>query len=92
MSKHQATVQLRAADNDGRCGAASLQFVRKISGYQKPSKVNEEAFDRAVDEIARVAGNLLDQLVTTAPKRNRKEELALARLQRSRYTEPATKH
>ena len=63
--------------------AASLQFVRKISGYQKPSKVNEEVFDAAVEEVARAAGRLLDQLITTAPKRNREGELALARVQRA---------
>lgn len=51
--------------------AASLQFVRKISGFTKPSKANEEAFNRAVDEIAKVAGVLMTSLVTQAPPRDR---------------------
>lgn len=51
--------------------AASLQFVRKISGFTKPSKANEEAFKRAVDEISRVAGILMSSLVTQAPPRDR---------------------
>jgi len=58
--------------------AASLQFVRKISGYNKPSHVNEEAFNRAVEEIAHVASHLLEDLVTTAEPHNREEEAALA--------------
>jgi hypothetical protein len=59
--------------------AASLQFVRKVSGFNKPSKVNEAAFDAAVDQIAAVAGNLLNSLETNAPLRNRVEEAAKAR-------------
>ncbi len=59
--------------------AASLQFVRKVSGFNKPSKANEAAFDAAVDEIAAVAGNLLRALATNAPPRNRTEEAARAR-------------
>jgi hypothetical protein len=51
--------------------AASLQFVRKLSGFTKPSKQNEEAFNRAIDEVAIVAQKLLDSLVTTAPPRDR---------------------
>jgi len=51
--------------------AAALQFVRKLSGFTKPSKVNEEAFVRAIDETAVVARRLLDSLVTTAPPRDR---------------------
>lgn len=51
--------------------AASLQFVRKLSGFTKPSKQNEEAFNRAIDEVAVVAQKLLDSLVTTAPPRDR---------------------
>ena len=56
--------------------AASLQFVRKVSGFNKPSKANEPAFDRAVDEIAAVSGRLLSSLETNAPPRNREEEAA----------------
>ncbi len=59
--------------------AASLQFVRKLSGFNKPSKANEAAFLRAVDEVAVVAGRLLHSLETTAPPRNREEEAARAR-------------
>lgn len=59
--------------------AASLQFVRKVSGFSKPSKVNEAAFEAAVDEIAAVARNLLNSLETNAPPKNRAEEDARAR-------------
>lgn len=59
--------------------AASLQFVRKISGFTKPSKVNEEAFGSAVDDIAEVSTRLLRSLETSAPPRNREEEAAKAR-------------
>jgi hypothetical protein len=59
--------------------AASLQFVRKLTGFNKPSKANEAAFDRAVDETAQVAGRLLRSLVTTAPPRDREVEAARAR-------------
>ena len=59
--------------------AASLQFVRKISGYHKPSHANEEAFNRAVDQIAAVAHKLLDSLETTAEPRDREVEAARAR-------------
>jgi len=56
--------------------AASLQFVRKVSGFNKPSKTNEAAFLAAVDEIAAVSSNLLSLLETNAPPRNRIEEAA----------------
>lgn len=59
--------------------AASLQFVRKISGFNKPSKANEDAFDSAVDEVAGIAGRLLAALATNAPPRNREAEAARAR-------------
>jgi hypothetical protein len=59
--------------------AASLQFVRKISGFAKPSKANEAAFLAAVDEIAAVSGTLLRSLETSAPPRSRAEEIARAR-------------
>jgi hypothetical protein len=60
--------------------AASLQFVRKISGFTKPSKANEEAFDEAVKEVTRVSMKLLKALETTAPPKNREEEAAKAKL------------
>jgi hypothetical protein len=59
--------------------AASLQFVRKLSGFHKPSAANRAAFDRAVDEIAASAGTFLDSLVTNAPPRDREIEAAKAR-------------
>jgi len=66
-----------ATDDEVR--AASLQFVRKISGATKPSRANEAAFERAVDEVAHVARRLLDALVTTAPPRDREVEAERAR-------------
>ena len=60
--------------------AASLQFVRKISGFTKPSKANEPAFDAAVEEIAEVSGKLLRSLATGAPPKNREEEARKAKL------------
>ena len=59
--------------------AASLQFVRKLSGFNKPSKANEAAFNAAVDEIAAAARHLLNSLETNAPPKNRAEEAARAR-------------
>ena len=59
--------------------ASSLQFVRKLSGFTKPSKANEEAFNRAVEQVAQAAKELLDSLITTAPPRNRDVEAAKAR-------------
>ena len=64
---------------DEEIRAASLQFVRKISGFNKPSKANEAAFLAAVDEIAAVSGKLLSSLETTAPPRYREVEAAKAR-------------
>ena len=59
--------------------AASLQFVRKISGFNKPSKANEAAFYSAVDDIARISGRLLGALESTAAPKNRQEEAARAK-------------
>jgi hypothetical protein len=59
--------------------AASLQYVRKISGFNKPSQANAEAFEEAVDEVARVSAALLDRLVTSAAPKNREVEAAKAR-------------
>lgn len=64
---------------DDEVRAAALQFVRKVSGFNKPSKANEAAFDTAVDEIAAASQRLLASLSTTAPPRNREEEAAKAR-------------
>lgn len=59
--------------------ASSVQFVRKLSGFTKPSKANEEVFNRAVDRVAQAAHELLDSLVTNAPPRDRDVEAAKAR-------------
>ena len=59
--------------------AASLQFVRKISGFNKPSKANEASFQAAIDEIAAISGRLLRSLETNAPPKNREEEAARAK-------------
>lgn len=64
---------------DAEIRASSLQFVRKLSGFNKPSKANEEVFNRAVDEVARAAYQLLGSLVTNAPPRDREVEAAKAR-------------
>jgi hypothetical protein len=65
---------------DDEVRAAALQFVRKVSGFNRPSKANEQAFERAVDDIASVATKLLASLTTNAPPRNREDEAAKARL------------
>ena len=66
-----------ATENEVR--DAALQYVRKISGYTRPSKANEAAFARAVDAVAAVSKDLLDQLTTAAPPRDREVEAAKAR-------------
>ena len=63
---------------DDEIRASSLQFVRKLSGFTKPSKANEAAFNRAVDDVAHAAQHLLDSLLTTAPPRNREVEATKA--------------
>jgi hypothetical protein len=64
--------------------ASSLQFVRKLSGFTKPSKANEDAFNRAVDEVAHVAQHLLGSLVTNSPRRDREAEALKARARSAR--------
>jgi len=64
---------------DDEIRASALQFVRKLSGFTRPSKSNQQAFDRAVDEVAKAAHELLDSLVTNAPPRNREAEAVKAR-------------
>ena len=64
---------------DAEIRAASLQFVRKLSGFNSPSKANQAAFDRAIDEVATTARALIDSLVTTAEPRDREIEAARAK-------------
>ncbi len=64
---------------DDEIRAASLQFVRKLSGFTAPSKANAEAFDQAIDEVAGAARRLIDSLTTTSPARDREEWAARAR-------------
>jgi hypothetical protein len=70
--------------NDAEIQAAALQFVRKISGFNKPSKVNEAAFLTAIDAIAAASASLLDTLETNAPLKNRAEEIAKVRARAAR--------
>lgn len=67
------------AANEDEVHAAALQFVRKISGATKPSRANEEAFNRAVHEIAHITAHLLEDLVATVPPKDREVEAAKAR-------------
>lgn len=67
-----------ATDDEVR--AAAIQFVRKLSGFTRPSRANEEVFDRAVEDVARAARRLIDGLTTTAPPKDRETEAAKARL------------
>jgi hypothetical protein len=64
---------------DAEIRAAAEQYVRKISGFAKPSRANAAAFERAVDDVAASSAKLVSALVTTAPKRNREAEIAAAR-------------
>ena len=68
--------------------AASLQFVRKVSGFNKPSKANEGVFLAAVDDVAAVSKRLLNSLETSAPPRNREEEIAKARARAAQRFSP----
>jgi hypothetical protein len=64
---------------DDEIQASSLQFVRKLSGFTRPSRANEDVFNQAVEDVATVARQLIDSLVTNAPSRNREIEVAKAR-------------
>jgi hypothetical protein len=64
---------------DDEIRASSLQFVRKLAGFTKPSHANEDAFNRAVDEVAHIAHHLLESLVTNSPPRNRETEALKAK-------------
>jgi hypothetical protein len=71
----------RATDEEVR--AAALQYVRKVSGFTRPSRANVEAFERAVDDVAAVTARLVGELVTSAPPKNREVEAAKARARRA---------
>lgn len=69
--------------------AAALQFVRKVSGYRKPSQANTDAFDKAVAEIAAASARLLDSLETSAPPKDREEERRKAQIRNAKRFRPA---
>lgn len=69
---------------DDEVRAAALQFVRKLTGFNKPSKANEAAFQAAIDDIARISGDLLRSLETSAPPKSREEEAARAKARAAR--------
>lgn len=75
---------------DEEIRASALQFVRKLSGFTKPSKSNEESFNRAVDGVTSIARDLLDSLVTNAPPRDREVEAAKAQARSAERFRPAT--
>ncbi len=70
--------------------ASAIQFVRKLSGFTRPSKANEAAFDRAVEKVTEAAQELLDSLVSHAPPRDRETEAAKARARAAERFSPAT--
>ena len=74
---------------DEEVQASALQFIRKLSGFTQPSKANQAAFDRAVEQVTRAARELLDSLVTNAPPRDRDTEAAKARARSAeRFAQP----
>lgn len=77
------------AATDEEIRASSLQFVRKLSGFTKPSKANEAVFNRAVDQVAQAAHELLESLVTNAPPKDREVEAARARARTAERFRPA---
>jgi hypothetical protein len=79
VQEYQEPFQFRPPVNEEEIRAASLQFVRKITGFNKPSKANEASFLAAIDEVASVSSRLLRSLETAAPPKNREEEAAKAK-------------
>jgi hypothetical protein len=80
---------------DEEIRAASLQFVRKVSGFTKPSAANQEPFDRAVNDVSEIVSRLMHSLVTSAPPKNREVEAAKARARgqaRDRYVRDVSTH
>ena len=84
MPQHPTSFNFDPPVTEEEVRAASLQFVRKISGFHKPSKTNERSFQAAVDEIATVSTRLLRSLETDAEPKNREEEAAKARARSAR--------
>jgi hypothetical protein len=76
---------------DEEIQAASIQFVRKLSGFNAPSRANEAAFNQAVDDVSRVARRLVDALVTTAPARDRAVEAARAKARAAERFGPSSR-
>jgi hypothetical protein len=74
VQEHQDAGQFRAARDGDEIRASALQFVRKLSGMNKPSRANEAAFNRAVDEVTDAARRLIASIATSAPPRNREVE------------------
>lgn len=94
MPQYSSFAQLRPA-RDVRRGARrrALQYVRKVAGTTRPSRANEAAFSRAVEEVAGATRRLLDTLVTSAPPRNREAEAAKAKARAAqRFGSPAAQH
>ncbi len=79
VPQHPQPKQLRPPATDEEIRASAVQYVRKISGFTKPSQANVEAFERAVDAVTEISTRLLDELVTNAPPKNREVEAAKAR-------------
>jgi hypothetical protein len=83
----------RPPATDEEIRASSVQFVRKLSGFTRPSKANEVAFNRAVEKVSEAAHELLQSLVTNAPPRDRDTEAAKARARSAeRFSSPAVNH
>jgi len=79
VQEHQDALQLRSTGaTDAEIRASAVQFVRKLSGFNSPSKINEAAFNHAVDRVSEAAAELIGSLVTLAPPKNRDAERAKA--------------
>ena len=79
MPQHQDALQFRAPATDDEIRAASLQFVRKLSGFNAPSRANEAAFNAAIEDVFKAARTLINSLETNAPPRDREVEAEKAR-------------
>jgi hypothetical protein len=79
VSQHQNSAQRQTTGHEEEIRASAIQFVRKLSGFDEPSKANEAAFNHAVDQVTRTATELLDSLVTIAPRRNQEVDAVKAR-------------